>query len=103
MRKWAGRILKQVEDYWENGGELKADNELTGRRRNDGLKGHSTGLMKINIPCISQTEQYPFHLLTLLCLGYGGRNGCIGVAVAIAGTIAGARLRSGCEVGVIAA
>lgn len=26
MRKWAGRILKQVEDYWENGGELKADN-----------------------------------------------------------------------------
>lgn len=83
----------------KRGGELKADNSWTGWRRNDGLKGHSTGLMKINTRCISQTEQYPLHLLTLLCLGDCGRNCCIGVAEAIAG----ARPRSGYEVGVIAA
>lgn len=100
MRKWAGRILKQVEDYWEKGEELKADNQLTGWRRNDGPKGHSTGLMKINTWCISQTEQYPPpHLLTLLCLGDCGCYRCIGVADAIAG----ARPRSSYEVGVIAA
>lgn len=59
--------------------------------------------MKINMACISQTEQYPLHLLTLLCLGDGGHNHCIGVAEAIAGAIARARSRSGYEVGVIAA